>query len=511
MQHIPDSERKIEATQPGRNYLFVIPALFAVILFYTWFVTSGGGNQSGTTTMYYAYLAEAFLTGDLHLALKPDPQLLALDNPYDVAARIELKRSGIATPMDFSLYEEKFYVYWGPVPALLLAAIQALFGARVSDFFLAFIFCLGIFLVQSFLLLAVWERYSRTLPRWTLLLAIFLGGSLWPIALLRHYDDYARIYEAAIGAGQFFLVSGILVAFTSITRSSTSNWRFVLAGSLWVLAIGTRHVLAVPVGLMVILTGFWLLRTTRSFVEITTKLASLCLPLTLGGAALAWYNWARFGSIVETGFSYALAGVDLQGHQTELFSGSYVIQNLYNYVLRPPVLMQKFPFVAMLDGREDSILAFLPVPGFYNAQPIAGLIYIFPFAVFALVPLFAFLPDLFKRKPPEVLLENNHDGPVAWLAMVLSSSFTIAFALLLVFFWAATRYLSDFVPELFVLSVIGFWQGYQSTVHKPWTKNLYMLAGIFLAGVSILMSTFLAISIDPALIALFTKTFASLK
>lgn len=504
-------EHKFEVKQPVRNYLLVIPSLFVVILFYTWYVTSGGGNQSGTTTIYYAYLAEAFLNGDLHLALNPTPQLLALDNPYDVAARIELKRSGVVTPMDFSLYKEKFYIYWGPVPAILLAAIQVVSDALISDFILAFTFGLGIFLVQSFLLLSVWEHYYYTLPRWMLPLSIFLGGSIWPIVLLRHYDDYARIYQAAIGAGQFFLLSGIFAAFTAITKPSVSTGRLVLVGSLWTLAIGTRHALVAPVALMVLVIGFRLLRTTQSITEKTMKFTMLCLPLALGGAALSWYNWARFGSVAETGFSYALAGLDIQKHQTELFSASYIFPNLYNYLIHPPVWMQNFPFVAMLEGREGSLMAFQPVPEFYNAQPIAGLMYVFPFSVFAAVPFFACLANLFKRKPSEILPEDTHDRPLTWLALLLSSSFMTAFSLLLIFFWAATRYLSDFIPALIVLSVIGFWQGYQLSAHKAWTKHLYVLTGIFLAGISILLSTLLAISLDPGLVELITGTLAFLR
>lgn len=39
-------------------------------------------------------------------------------------------------------------------------------------------------------------------------------------------------------------------------------------------------------------------------------LIAAVLPLLAGGAALAWYNWARFGSIFEFGIRYQLANVD---------------------------------------------------------------------------------------------------------------------------------------------------------------------------------------------------------
>jgi hypothetical protein len=94
---------------------------------------------------------------------------------------------------------------------------------------------------------------------------------------------------------------------------------------------------------------------------------------------------------------------------------------------------------------------------------------------------------------------------------MLSSSFLIAFLVLMVFFWTGTRYLGDFIPALTVLSVLGFWQGYQFRGHKPLTKNMYILSGVVLAIVSILMSTLLAISIDAGLTDLIINRLPFLK
>jgi hypothetical protein len=233
----------------------------------------------------------------------------------------------------------------------------------------------------------------------------------------------------------------------------------------------------------------------------------LSLPLALIFAGLGWYNWARFDSITETGFSYALAGVDIQKHYTELFSQSYVIQNLYNYLLNPPGLMSKFPFVSMLDGSESPIFPFYTVPEFYYAQPMTGLLYRFPFAVFAIIPLISLLPKLFKGKPAEILLGGNDHSLSGWITLNLSGAFFIAFCLLMVFFWAGMRYLGDFIPPLIVLSALGFWQGYQLLDHKPLVKTFYILSGFILACFSILISTLLAASTNAGLVDLMINSF----
>lgn len=487
-------KHKITSNQLVQMYLFVIPSLM-VILFYAWLASSGTGGNSGVTSYYYSYLAEAFLDGNLYLAWQPDPRLLAIDNPYDPLARHELEQLNIITPVDFSLYEGKFYLYWGPVPALILAAIQFfVHQPPVGDFIFAFAFGVGLFLAQSMLILRVWDSYFQTLPKWMLHLAIFLAGLTWPISLLRSVHDHARIYQAAVAGGQFFLISGLLMAFTAIARPTTSNWRLASAGLLWVLAIGSRHLLVAPIFFMSMMTAFWIIKTNNGFVAKTINFISLGMPLALGGAGLGWYNWARFGSITETGFSYALAGVNLQKHSTELFSGLNIIQNLYNYFFSAPGFISMFPFVSMIQRSKNIVLPFYTSPKFYYAEPMTGLLFLFPFAVFALVPLIGLLSDLFKGNSETYSVEGSGYRLMTWISLSLSGSFFIAFLIILFFFWAGMRYLGDVLPLLTILSVLGFWQGYRFPAHKPLAKKLYIIFGIILASVSIFISTLLAIS-----------------
>lgn len=485
----------ITPTTTTRNHLFIIPAFVGMIIFYAWLSMSGSGENSGVTSYYYSYLADAFLDGNLYLAWQPDPMLLALDNPYDPQARDELEKLNILIPADFSLYEGKFYLYWGPIPGLLLAAVQFFpHQSPVDDSFLAFAFGLGLFFVQSMLILSIWDCYFHTLPQWMLRISIVLAGLTWPIALLRSYNDHARIYQAAITAGQLFLISGLLVAFTAIARPTTSHWRLASAGLLWALAIGSRHLLVLPIFFMCIMTTLWITRECVGFVAKTTRLISLSLPLVVGGAGLGWYNWARFGSITETGFSYALAGINLQKHSSELFSGLNIIQNLYHYLFSSPGFTSKFPFVSMLQTHKNIALPFYTSPEFYYAEPMTGLLYLFPFAVFAIIPLIGLLSDLFKRNPEIHSLEAGRHDLIGWMTLNLIVSCFASFFLIMFFFWAGMRYLGDFLPLLTILSVMGFWQGYRLSAHKSLINTLYIHSGIILASISMIMGALLAIS-----------------
>jgi hypothetical protein len=480
------------AEKPTQNHFFILPLFIGIVVFYAWLSSAGNGENSGVTSYYYSYLADAFLDGDLHLAWQPDPHLLALDNPYDPVARAELDKLNVLTPVDFSLYKGKFYLYWGPVPSLLLAPFQSFLPQNpVDDSFIAFAFGIGLFFAQSMLLLMIWDHCYYALPKWMLYLSILMAGLIWPVVLLRSYQDHARIYHAAITAGQFFLISGLMAAFSALARSAISNWKLALAGVFWTLAIGSRHLLIVPVLIICIITTLWIVRVEKAFATKVIKISYLGLPLLTGVAALCWYNWARFGSITETGYTYQLAGVDLQSHSAEIFSSVNIIQNLFVYLFNAPGLTPVFPFISMVPVNKIISFPFYAGPNFYYTEPMTGLLYLFPFAVFAIIPLISLLSDLFKKPSKRESLEH---GLITWLTLNLILSSFITFLLVMLFFWSGLRYMGDFLPFLIILSVMGFWQGYQFLSRNSLTQTLYILSGIFLACISILISILLAIS-----------------
>jgi hypothetical protein len=486
---------QVRSAKGTSNHFFIIPLFTGIILFYAWLASAGTGGTSGVTTYYYSYLAEAFLNGNLHLPWQPDPHLLAMEDPYDPVARAELDKLDILTPVDFSLYEGKFYLYWGPVPALLLAPIQFFLHKQpVDDSFMAFAFGIGLFLVQSMLIFTIWDCCFNSLPKWILRLSILMSGLIWPVVLLRSYLDHARVYHAAITAGQFFLVSGLLMTFTVIARPTTSHWRLAFAGLLWALAIGSRHLLIVPIFLICVITTLWIIRAGGGFGRKAIRVAYLGLPLLAGIVSLSWYNWARFGSITETGFSYELAGVDLRNHSTEIFSSVNIIQNLYTYLFNAPAIKSVFPFVSMLPRSQIVDLPFYAGPKFYYTEPMTGLLYLFPFVVFAMIPLLRLVSDLFKRNSEIHSLESRGRELISWVSLSLIVSCFAAFVLVMFFFWSGLRYIGDFLPFLIILSVIGFWQGYQFSANSSLTKSLYILPGILLACISMIISTLLAIS-----------------
>ncbi|HSL28718.1 MAG TPA: hypothetical protein VK900_05910 [Anaerolineales bacterium] len=467
-------------TQTTRSDLFAVPALLLVIGIYFWFVTL----SRDFTSSYYSLLATSFRNGELSLPLNPDPELLALPNPYDPAAR-----QGIRVPVDLSLYNGKFYLYWGPAPSALLAVVQPFLPGRIGEFVLLFLFMCGIFLAQYLLIMYLWDRFFSHIPRWIVILSVFLAGlanpALWMLS-------QPKIYETAIAGAQFFFFAGLVSAILALDRQSPSRWGLALAGSVWALAVSTRSVALFPVVFMTGMVTYRLFNTYRSsLLRFAGELLPLGIPLLLGALGFAWYNWARFGSFLETGFTYQLAAPYLQQHMHELFLLSYIVQNLYNYMLNPFTVHPSFPFLSAIRGQLEAVSPWPALPDFYTAQAITGFLIAVPFLIFALLPVTLFAKQLRGSTPTE----RGTALSFGWIMTSLLGSFLLPFLSLLAFFWAAMRYAEDFMPALLLLSIVGFWQGYEYLSRVPGRGKIYATLGVTLAIVSVLSAVLLALSI----------------
>jgi hypothetical protein len=351
----------------------------------------------------------------------------------------------------------------------------------------------GVFLVECLLLIKIWDRTFQALPRWLLWISILLAGLAGPSIFMLNNYNAGRIYDAAVSGGQFFLLSGFFTAVIALQK-----WSFRWAAStgvFWALAIGTRPDLVLPIGVMVLAVSVWALTMDGWSLNTLRKLLFLYSPLLLGCALVGWYNWARFGSVVETGYFYQMAGVNLHKHWNERFSLSYLIPNLYNYVLNPVLITSNFPFFHIQAGSSDAISGFGTVSDFYHAQMLTGMLWNAPFVVFALAPLSRAVTGILAKRRHAPSIKQEGASLLTWIELTLALSCLISVALVLWYFWAAMRFLENFMPSLIVLSAIGFWHGYERIAEKGIWRRLYSGLGIILASASVAISTLGTISV----------------
>jgi len=469
-----------------RNQVYLFSSISTLIVFtvYLWFGSFGLWTNLPTITTYYDKLANAFRHGNLSLDEKPDPALLALENPYDPDAR-----AGIKVPTDFSFYNGKYYLYFGVVPALLLTVAKYFGFGIIGDQYPVFIFISGTFIIQSLLIVMTWERFFRNIPSWMVPLAILFGGLISPFAWIL---TQARFYEAASASGQFFFLLGLYFIISAQNGTSISNKRFMMGGASWALAFSSRPTLALLIGFVIlimviipVLRGYY---KTKLVSKTVYTLASIGLPLVLGIGIWGLYNWARFDSFFETGFYYELAWPNLQKYNDQLFSPVYVLPNLYNYLFMAPSITDTFPFIRSVQGAGAAKFPSISLPEIYFTRGLTGIVYSTPFMLFASILLF---PHIRKRKQDN----NNQDNDLfKWTVISLWGSFFTGLATFVSYFWVETRFLLDFMPPLVLLSIIGFWQGYLFLLDKPISRILYVAIAIGLIVISIMIGNLLALS-----------------
>jgi hypothetical protein len=220
-----------------RRSLFARPAFAAVVLLAAigliqlWLFSCGRMWSWPKDTIYYPVLADAFMHGQVTLRVQPRPELLALPDPYDPAANQSYRWH------DAVLFSGKYYLYWGPVPALIEAAICFVLGIGspdIGDQQIACVFVFSTVVMATILLVQVKEHLFPNLGAAAILPAVLTLGLGAPALRI------GGVYGAAIAGGQFFLLAGVCAAWFGLARGRARPLWLMAAGECWALSAGSR-------------------------------------------------------------------------------------------------------------------------------------------------------------------------------------------------------------------------------------------------------------------------------
>lgn len=298
--------------------LFVaVPAFY----FATAWVGGPASNWLGQTSEYYALLTDAFLAGQTSLLVQPSAQLLALPDPYDPAANGQFRLH------DASLYHGKYYLYFGPAPAIVLfLPYKVLTGSHLPTRIAVALFCVGGFACSCALFFLLARREKWDIPRWLGSAAVLSLGTAPAVSFLL---THASFYEVAISAGYCFVMAGFLLTAHSLGQDLPRVSSLVGAGLCFGLAVGCRPNYAPLAILMVILVTFRI-RSPRTLALAFVGSVVLC------GVFLAAYNYVRFQSPFEFGIRYQLLAdpADLDNHFNHSIEN--LLPGIYALVVSPP-------------------------------------------------------------------------------------------------------------------------------------------------------------------------------
>jgi hypothetical protein len=435
-----------------------------------WYITLYLNNataRDGIHTGYYEELAQAFQKGQTSLLVDPPTALLKLSDPYDYQQRQNI--GGVI--WDATLYHGKYYLYWGPVPALLVVAVKAFTSFPGADDKLILAFTWGYMLFSILLIGLLWWRHFRAHPVWLTVGAGLMAAFNYTMCFL--VTD-PNVYEAAIAGGQCFLMAGFFFLVLALGSEKPPLWSFGLAGFSLGLAVGCRLSLAPTVIVVFLLVSAWTI-WSHSLQKGWPSIAALLLPLALSAAGLAWYNWVRFGSIFETGHRFQLSSVDMSTGRTVM--GFFNIPpNIYTFFLRPFQWTGKFPFLNAPAIRNNMWPSFLYIPETYlYREAITGIIPSSPYLWLAIIPVIGFIYLIWQT-----ISHRTYSATLSkvttWLNGLFIGAALVECALLLIYTSSSMRYLNDLTPTLSILAALGIWQiddwASTSSVRQKWVRRL---------------------------------------
>ncbi len=337
-------------------------------------ILGDGGNQMTKD------LVEAFEAGQVHLLEEPPKELLDMENPYDWSERVA---ANLYYKWDHLLFEGKYYSYYGIAPVVtLFLPFHMVTGQYFDTSFAVLLFTVLGIMFLSLLFLEFCKRYGKSLPVNVLLCTLFImqmsSGAWYNLV----YDNFYEIAQSSgfmcVCAGFYFLLKSNLIG------EGIIKYRHIVFATLF-LAMGVlcRPTLAVycVAALAFLVWGFFKQRdaladkdkATRNKEVVKYALASLSCFVLIGGVQM-WYNYARFGNILDFGIQYSLTINDFTRAQ---YHTDFAMIGFWNFLFAFPIIRPEFPYVfsnfSTLDANGYYFIANTNAVGlFIRALPTLG-------------------------------------------------------------------------------------------------------------------------------------------
>ena len=414
----------------------------------------------------YELLAESFYNGRIDLPFDDDEELSKLSNPYNPEERIS---SGVVYHHDSAYYNNKYYMYFGVVPVVLVfLPYRAITGHALTTYHATQLFValaiLGIFALFYFLS----RKFFKKLPTSILILLSIA------LSILSIHGCIAEpaLYCTAISSGLALSIWSIFFFVYAVYGVKKENSQIILAtiGSiLGALVFGCRPTIALA-NIIVIPLLVIFLKQHKITPKLIGKLFIAALPYLLIGSALMYYNYIRFDSPFQFGQTYQLTVVD---------------QHDYGFTINANMLTRFFNESLgnlFAVGSLDTVFPYLSYGGVFFNFPIL---------------LFCFL--IFSSNVRKQLAKNK------LIPLIIGIFTSILVIILLGIMWTpfpVERYHQDIYYLIGILSFIFVASWCQSCTKKGRNNLSFLIASLTIMTLaSVFLFNFLLIGLtDPELL-----------
>lgn len=298
----------------------------------------------GDVKFYSPYIQQfdAFMKGQLHLDIQPSAELLALENPYTPDLR-----AGVDYAYDRAFFDGRYYSYFGIAPILVFYYPYYLVTGNLPvDSSVMGVFSL---ITSVFLPLAVveWCKFRKAGIRpW--FSAVCAVGAYFASASLMIQRGRSPFYYVASAAAMAFVSAYLFWIIKAL--GSKKIFRAVsmaLAGISFALGflsrVNTVFPLAIVTAVFIIIYFIHAIKE-KKFGTFIGDMIPLGLPVAASLVFSLYYNYIRFGDILQFGTDYQLTLANVTCYDGGL---NGIIPSIYHYFIQPFVPSNVFPYITL--------------------------------------------------------------------------------------------------------------------------------------------------------------------
>ena len=384
----------------------------------------------------YVQTFDAFEKDQLHIDFDPPAELATLDNPYDYSER---KSAGIEDFLwDHAYYNGRYYSYFGVVPIFTnYYPIYFLTGSvPTCDTVIAINGALAT-LFLALAMLSVIRIYCPKAKLLLVLLMIIAGSTLSYIPVLM---NYGYMYNVACITALMFLSLSLWTGFTATVTPGIKKYiLYFFSGLALGLTAGSRPIIAVCAALMIPRFIAVLLDKKQKIGSRALQAGIFLVPLFAAVTGVLYYNFARFGSLMDFGATYQLTVGDI--HNMKMSLSAFPL-SIYYFFLIPARQTDLFPYFDYSNNIISNAESYR-----YTVLNL-GLLF---FPVFLLAYIM-FFPNISMKKDCFLKLKDRNAGFLEHKAVL-----SVAFILPLIIAWsvycmagACFRYTADFTVPVII-------------------------------------------------------------
>jgi len=239
---------------------------------------------------------------------------------------------------DLSQHQGNVYLYWGPVPAIVIMPMMIIFGQNLSDFSYTALFgAINVFLMSLLITKFSSLVKNKLSNKDIILLTLFFAFGTVNFAV----SVVGRVWftSQVISLTPFLISLILLVEFLS----SKKPFSFIISFLFLLAAAGGKltYLLYIPMHIYsLFLNGFSIKKISH---YLTTLFLLTCLFLSVYG----FYNYKRFNNPLETGYNYQTENSEFAYLREKYgrYNFHYLTTNIKYQLLNPLGFDSHFPFI----------------------------------------------------------------------------------------------------------------------------------------------------------------------